>query len=558
MKNIPSAKSLFLLFIILLSATFTKPAQAQQTITPTLISSTETLFDLHMSSSERDSMLSMLESQLADYKRIHSQMIDNGVPPAMWFNPVPAGVSYTSAQNTIDWKLPASMEMPADINKLAWYSVADLSVLIRTRKISSVELTRFFLARLKKYSDTLHCVITFTEKRALEQAVQADREIAAGNYRGPLHGIPYGIKDLFAVEGYKTTWGAAPYKDQVRNETASVVKKLDEAGAVLLAKFSLGSLAMDDVWFGGLTRNPWDLKQGSSGSSAGSAAATSAGLVPFAIGTETWGSIVSPSDRCGVTGLRPTFGRVSRTGGMALSWSMDKVGPICRSAFDCALVFNSIRGSDGYDQSVTDYPFNYTSTKDVKKMKIGYLKSQFDQKYDNHKNDSISLSLFRKMGITLIPVELPDSTVMPVNSLALILSAEAAAAFDDLTRTNRDDLLNLQDRNAWPNIFRAAQFIPAVEYIQANRLRYKLVQDMYKLMKGFDVVISPSLVGDQLLITNLTGNPCVVVPNGFNEKGRPTSISFLGNLYDEAGVLWFAKMFQDATGFDEMHPPLFK
>jgi Asp-tRNA(Asn)/Glu-tRNA(Gln) amidotransferase A subunit family amidase len=312
------------------------------------------------------------------------------------------------------------------------------------------------------------------------------------------------------------------------------------------------------VWFGGLTRNPWDLKHGSSGSSAGSASATSAGLVPFSIGTETWGSIVSPSDRCGVTGLRPTYGRVSRKGGMALSWSMDKVGPICRSAFDCSLVFNSIRGSDGYDQSVTDYPFNYNSSANLSKMRIGYLKSQFDQKYDNHDNDSISLSQFRKMGIKLVPVDLPDSALMPVNSLALILSAEAASAFDDLTRSNRDDLLILQDRNAWPNIFRAAQFIPAVEYIQANRLRYKLVQDMYKVMKEYDVVIAPSLTGDQLLITNLTGNPCVVVPNGLNKWGHPTSISFLGNLYDEAGILEFAKMYQDKTGFDEMHPVFFK
>ena len=558
MKNVYCSKPFFLLLLVLLPALFIKPVQAQKTITPALVSSAETLFDLSMSITERDSMLSMLESLLAGYKRIHSQTIDNGVPTAMWFNPVPAGITYNATQNAIDWKLPANVEMPADINMLAWYPVADLSVLIRTRKISSLALTRFFLARLKKYSDTLHCVITFTEKRALEQAAQADREISTGKYRGPLHGIPYGIKDLFAVEGYKTTWGAAPYKDQVRNETATVVKKLDEAGAILLAKFSLGSLAMDDVWFSGQTRNPWDLRQGSSGSSAGSAAATSAGLVPFSIGTETWGSIVSPSDRCGVTGLRPTFGRVSRTGGMALSWSMDKVGPICRSAFDCALVFNSIRGSDGYDQSATDYPFNYTSAVDVKKMKIGYLKSQFDQKYDNHKNDSISLSLFRKMGITLVPVELPDSTVMPVNSLAIILSAEAATAFDDLTRSNRDDLLSLQDRNAWPNIFRTAQFIPAVEYIQANRLRYKLVQEMYKVMKDYDVVIAPSLVDEQMLITNLTGNPCVIVPNGFNGTGHPTSISFLGNLYDEANVLRFAKMYQDATEFDELHPPLFK
>jgi Asp-tRNA(Asn)/Glu-tRNA(Gln) amidotransferase A subunit family amidase len=466
-------------------------------------------------------------------------------------------VIYTETQKPIDWKLPASVAMPADKNELSWYSVADLSVLIKTRKISSVELTRFFIERLKKYSDTLHCVITLTEDRAMKMAKKADDEIARGIYRGPLHGIPYGIKDLFAVAGYKTTWGAAPYKDQVRNEDATVVKKLDEAGAILLAKFSLGSLAMDDVWFGGMTRNPWDLKQGSSGSSAGSAAATAAGLVPFAIGTETWGSIVSPSTRCGVTGLRPTYGRVSRTGAMALSWSMDKVGPICRSAFDCALVFKSLLGSDGIDQSVTDYPFNYNSSINSKKLKVGYLKSLFDLN-DNRVNDSITLNKIRTMGITLTPVVLPDSTTIPVKSLGIILVAEAAAAFDDLTRTNKDDELNLQDKNAWPNIFRAAQFIPAVQYIQANRLRYKLIQEMYAIMKQYDVIISPSLSGNQSLLTNLTGNPCVVVPNGFDQKGHPTSISFIGNLYDEAALLSFAKMYQDATDYHKQRPPLFR
>ena len=545
----------FILGIISLAGC--KNQSSEKAINANLVSATEKLFDLTMTASERDSMITSLESQLSDYRIIHSQSIDNSVPPAIWFNPVPAGVVYNGIQKAVDWNLPSSVAMPADKNELAWYSVADLSVLIKTRKVSSVELTRFFIDRLKKYGDTLHCVITLTEERAIKQAQKADEEIARGIYRGPLHGIPYGIKDLFAVEGYKTTWGAAPYKDQVRSENATVVKKLDEAGAVLLAKFSLGSLAMDDVWFGGLTRNPWDLNQGSSGSSAGSASATAAGLVPFAIGTETWGSIVSPSTRCGVTGLRPTYGRVSRTGAMALSWSMDKVGPICRSAFDCALVFQSILGSDGFDQSVTDYPFNFDATLDAKKLKVGYLKSLFDL-HDNRANDSITLNEIRNMGITLTPVVLPDSATIPVKSLAIILVAESAAAFDDLTRTNKDDELNLQDKNAWPNIFRSAQFIPAVQYIQANRLRYKLIQEMYAVMKEFDVIITPSFGGNQMLLTNLTGNPCVVVPNGFDQKGHPTSISFIGNLYDEAALLSFAKMYQDATNYDNQRPPLFR
>jgi Asp-tRNA(Asn)/Glu-tRNA(Gln) amidotransferase A subunit family amidase len=547
----------FGLFIGIASMTACKNQSQENKIFPDQVLTTEKLFDLKMTSPERDSMITALESQLSDYKIIHSQVIDNSVPPAIWFNPIPAGVLFDESQRPIDWKLPVSVSLPADKNELAWYSVADLSVLIKTRKITSVELTKYFLERLKRYSDTLHCVITFTEERAMKQAQKADEEIAQGIYRSPLHGIPYGIKDLFAVKGYKTTWGAAPYKDQVRDEDATVVKKLDEAGAVLLAKFSLGSLAMDDVWFEGMTRNPWDLNQGSSGSSAGSASATAAGLVPFAIGTETWGSIVSPSTRCGVTGLRPTYGRVSRTGAMALSWSMDKVGPICRSAFDCALVFKSLLGSDGFDQSVTDYPFNFNSTTDFTKLKVGYLKSLFDL-YDNRVNDSITLSEIRGMGITLNPVVLPDSATIPLKSLGIILVAEAAAAFDDLTRSNKDDELTLQDKNAWPNIFRAAQFIPAVQYIQANRLRYKLIQEMYAVMKQYDVIITPSFGGNQLLLTNLTGNPCVVVPNGLDKTGHPTSISFIGNLYDEATLLSFAKMYQDATSYDSQRPPLFK
>ncbi len=548
----------FGVIVYMLTLSGCKNEASNRAVDPVIISAAEKLFDLQMSSAEKDSMMDALETQLADFKIIHNQQIDNSIPPAIWFNPVPAGVVYASEQKPINWNLPANVALPKDINELAWYSVADLSVLIRTRKITSVELTKLFLNRLKKYGDTLHCVITLTEERAMKQARKADDDLARGIYHGPLHGIPYGIKDLFSVEGYKTTWGAAPYKDQQIAKDATVVKKLDEAGAVLLAKFSLGSLAMDDVWFGGLTRNPWDLNQGSSGSSAGSAAATAAGLVPFAIGTETWGSIVSPSNRCGVTGLRPTFGRVSRTGGMALSWSMDKVGPICRSAFDCALVFNSLLGADGFDQSVTSYPFNFNPLTDIRKLKVGYLASLFGQDDENRANDSISLEVFRKMGITLSPVSLPDSATIPVKSLALVLVAEAAAAFDDLTRSNKDDELNLQDKNAWPNIFRAAQFIPAVQYIQANRLRYMLIQEMYAVTKQYDVIIAPSFAGNQMLITNLTGNPCVVVPNGFDSQKHPTSISFIGNLYDEATLLAFAKAYQDATLFDEQKPPIFK
>jgi Asp-tRNA(Asn)/Glu-tRNA(Gln) amidotransferase A subunit family amidase len=397
-------------------------------------------------------------------------------------------------------------------------------------------------------------VITLTEDLALAEARQADKEIAEGHYRGLLHGIPYGIKDLFAVKGYKTTWGAEPYKDQVIDTDAAVVIKLREAGAVLMAKLSLGALAWGDVWFGGKTRNPWNTEQGSSGSSAGSAAATAAGLVPYAIGTETWGSIVSPSTRCGTSGLRPTFGRVSRSGAMALSWSMDKIGPICRSVEDCAIVFNAIYGPDGLDQSVVDAPFVYSHHQDLKKLKIGYLKAAFDKEDENIKNDQKTLDKLAELGFELTEVSLPD---MPVGALSFILSPEAAAAFDELTRSNRDDLMVRQRRSAWPNTFRAARFIPAVEYIQANRLRYRLIQEMQKVMAAVDLFVTPSFGGNTLLLTNLTGHPCVVLPNGFDEKGSPASISFIGNLYEEGSLLAFANYYQKATDFHLQHPKAF-
>jgi Asp-tRNA(Asn)/Glu-tRNA(Gln) amidotransferase A subunit family amidase len=409
-----------------------------------------------------------------------------------------------------------------------------------------------YLERLKKYGSKLECVITLTEELALQQAKRADAEIAAGKYRGLLHGIPYGAKDLLATKGYPTTWGAAPYKEQVINEDATVIKRLEEAGAVLVAKLTMGALAWGDVWYGGKTRNPWNLEQGSSGSSAGSASATSAGLVAFAIGTETWGSIVSPSTRCGVTGLRPTYGRVSRSGAMALSWSMDKIGPICRSVEDCAIVFNAIYGPDGKDQTLYDLPFNYETGVDISTLRIGYLKEAFEKDTTNTAFNERALETLSLMGIKLIPLELPQ---LPVYDISFILSAESAAAFDELTRSNRDDLLVRQIKNAWPNVFRQSRFIPAVEYINANRIRYLMIQEMAKIMERIDVYVTPSF-GENLLLTNLTGHPCVVVPNGFNEKGSPVSISFIGKLFGEAEALALAKKYQDATGFHLKHPAL--
>ena len=526
-----------------------------QSISKENISSAEKIIGLEFTDAERDSMLGNLEEQLKNYENIRKIELANSVPPAIDFNPIPVGFVFPKDQKEIKFSNYSHVKLPANKNDLAFFSIGELAELIRTKKITSTELTKFFIDRLKKYDPVLHCVITLTEKRALDQAKKMDEEIASGKYRGLLHGIPFGVKDLLATKDYKTTWGAMPYKDQLIDEDATVVKKLENAGAVLCAKLSMGALAWGDVWFGGKTRNPWDTTQGSSGSSAGSASSVSAGLLPFAIGTETYGSIVSPSTVCGTTGLRPTYGRVSRTGAMALSWSMDKIGPICRTAEDLAIVFNAIHGLDDVDQTLYDVPFNYNPEINLKKLKVGYLKNDFDKQYDFHINDSLTLAKLKELGVKLIPVELPK---FPVNDLAIILSAEAGAAFDDLTRSNRDDLLVRQIKNAWPNVFRASRFIPAVEYINANRVRYLLIQEMKKLMDEFDIIIAPSWEGDSSILTNLSGHPCVVLPNGFSKSGTPTSVTFLGRLFDEGRLITFAKAYQDATDFHKKHPALFK
>jgi len=442
--------------------------------------------------------------------------------------------------------------VPESQETLAFYPVTDLAWLIKNRRISSEYLTRIYLERLKKYGQKLHCVVTLTEDLALKQARQADEELANGIYRGPLHGIPYGLKDLIAVPGYPTTWGSPIYKNQILDEEATVYKKLKEAGAVLVAKLSLGELAMDDVWFGGQTRNPWDPNQGSSGSSAGSASATAAGLVAFAIGTETWGSIVSPSTRCGVSGLRPTFGRVSRHGAMALSWSMDKIGPIARSVEDLALIFQEIIGPDGQDQTVYDLPFSYDGQSDLKKIRIGYYKKSFDQARRHKEKYLAVLEALKSSGLELQEIELPG---IDPEIISFILNAEAGAAFDQLTRTNQDELMVRQRAGDWPDIFRQSRFVPAVEYIQANRLRTILIEQLALKLKDIDVYLdTPS--GPSLLLTNLTGQPTVVVPCGFDDQGHPVGITFIANLFKEGQALRLAKAYQQATGFQLKHPDL--
>ncbi|HTY36978.1 MAG TPA: amidase [Bacteroidota bacterium] len=543
------------LAVLLLAVSVPLCAQQQKPnpVTPEMVDQVQKLFGLNFDAAKRDSMLDNLSEQRDGYEKLRAIQIPNNVPPAILFNPIPAGFTFEKSKKPFKMSRPGAVRMPANVEDLAFSPVGQLAELVRTRKVSSEQLTRMYLNRLKKYGPKLECYVTLTEELALKQAKEADKEIAAGHYRGPLLGIPYGVKDLLSVKGYKTTWGSVPFKDQVIDEDATVVKRLTSAGAVLVAKFTMGELAMGDVWFGGKTRNPWNYKQGSSGSSAGSASATAAGLVGFSIGTETLGSIVSPSNRCGTTGLRPTYGRVSRTGAMALSWSMDKIGPICRTVEDCALVFNVIHGPDGIDQTLYDAPFNYDPNVDWKKIRVGYLKTEFDSvKFNKPLSDSV-LSVLRSLGAHLVPIELPK---ISLDGLSIILDAEAAAAFDELTRSGKDDMLVRQDKGAWPNEFRSSRFIPAVEYIRANRVRYLVIQEMQKLMKDIDVYVTPSFAGSNLLLTNLTGNPCVVLPDGFSKDGTPASISFIGQLFGEAKLLAVAKQFQDATDYHLKHPKL--
>jgi Asp-tRNA(Asn)/Glu-tRNA(Gln) amidotransferase A subunit family amidase len=553
MKKLPILLICILCFA--LGSFITKIAD-NESITTNIILQAQKIMGLEFTPAEADSMVGELKDNLANYEKIRQISLNNEVSPALNFNPIPVGFEFEKAQKPIKYSTIKAVSLPQNRDDLAFYSVRELAELIRTRKITSLELTKFFIDRLKKHDTQLKFMVSLTEDLAIKQATQADAEIKAGKYRGILHGIPYGAKDLLATKGYKTTWGSVPYKDQTIDKDATVVQRLEKAGAVLCAKLTLGELAMGDVWFGGKTRNPWNTERGSSGSSAGSASAVSAGCLPFAIGSETLGSIVSPSTECGTTGLRPTFGRVPRTGAMALCWSMDKLGPICRTVEDCSIVFDAIKGADNQDFTCINTPFNYDGNNGLKGIKIAYTKSEFEGKYPTKSNDSLVLIQLKKLGAELIPMELPD---IPTGDLTFLLSAESAAAFDELTRSNKDDLMVRQIKNAWPNYFRASRFIPAVEYIQANRVRTILIQQMYQKLKGIDVYVSPSF-GKNLALTNLSGHPCVVLPNGFrndkNQPIRPTSITFTGQLFEEGKLLQVAKAYQDATDFHKKHPKL--
>ena len=523
-------------------------------ITPVAIDGASELIGINFTPAEKDSMIGNLQNQLSNFESLRKVELDNSVSPALVFNPLPTGFAPSTDQKAIDWGLPASVNLPEKEADIAYLPVHELAVLIKSKKISSERLTKIYLDRIKTYSDTLQCLITLMEDSALEKARAMDAELANGKYRGPLHGIPYGVKDLLAVEGTKTTWGAMPYKDQVIEKTATVVTKLNEAGGVLVGKFTLGALAMGDVWYGGKTKNPWNLNQGSSGSSAGSASAVSAGLVPFAIGTETLGSIVSPSTRNGVTGLRPTYGRVSKNGAMALSWSMDKIGPISRSALDDGIILSILNGPDVYDASTIAAAFNYDAKKSVKDLKIGYFKPYFEGERVSP-NDLAVLDLLKNQGIELHPLELKTS--IEAGPIVMMLMVEGAAAFDELTRYGWDDQLVAQNKGAWPNSFRAARFIPAVEYVQLSRQRTVLIQEMHELMKEYDVIVTPSFAGPQLRITNLTGHPALCLPNGFTEQGNPTSITLLANLFDEEKLVMLGDFIQKNSDWQAKRPPMF-
>ncbi len=535
------------------------------------LAAAERVSGLELTEEERRLMLSGLEDLRSDYQAIRASSLPNEVPPAWRFDPetaageagIPSSAGPSPAEGRPLAPAPVTAaRRPHDLEELAFAPLGVLARLLETRQVSALELAHRALDRLRRLDPVLHCVITLTEERALAQAERADREIAAGRYRGPLHGVPWGVKDLFAVAGYATTWGAAPFRDQQIPEDATAVRRLDEAGAVLVAKLSAGALAWGDVWFGGKTRNPWNPKQGSSGSSAGSASAVAAGLVGFALGTETYGSIVSPASRCGATGLRPTFGRVSRHGVMALSWTLDKVGPICRSAEDCALVLDAIRGADGLDATAVDRPFPWAGGRDPSALRVGYVRELFeapaaedasDLAREQRALDLAALDAIRALGVDLRPIELPER---PIGPLSLILTAEAAAAFDELTRSGRDDLLVRQEENAWPNVFRQGHFIPAVEYVQASRIRTLLARDMAELFHGLDVYVTPTYGGSNLLLTNLTGHPMIAVPDGFRSDGTPGSLTFTGALYGEDRLLTLADAYQRATGFHLRHPDL--
>ena len=540
-------------------------APADEEIAPEIIAVAEILLGLEYGPEDRIEIVDGLTEYRDDYYRVlRAFPFDETTLPSVVFNPIPPGMTFTTEETPFRYS-DVDVERPQDPEDVAFYTVPQLARLIRTQQVSSTELTEMYLERLKRYNPTYLFAVTITEELALEQAAQADAEIRAGAYRGPLHGIPYGIKDLFSVVGYPTTWGAEPFADRIIDRDASVVERLHEAGAVLVAKLSTGTLATGDRWYEGLTRNAWNPQWGAGGSSAGPGSATAAGCVGFSIGTESAGSMISPCDANGVSGLRPTFGRVSRIGMMTTSWSFDKVAPMCRSAEGCAVVFEAIYGPDGKDNTIIDLPFNWDPDLDIRTLRIGYrtlfLEGKLMPGDPEYRAEVRNLSLkvldvFRDAGIELVPLEFGEGQNVqePCSHTAgIMMMCENAAANDAILRS--DDMVALDELESnWPRYWKESQFIPAVAYLQASRCRSVVMQAMADVMADIDAYIE--ITWTSQWDTNLTGQPYVVVPCGFLNSGRPASISFVGKLFGEAELLAVAKWYQDQTGHHTIHPDL--
>ena len=507
---------------------------------------------LDFTQEELEMILDGVNQSLERFEEIRSTSLDNAVMPPLHFSPIVSGMEFERVEGSLRLSARSPVTRPSDLEEVAFWPVPDIAQLIESRQVRPSELTEMYISRLVRYNPTLNCVVTLTESRARTLAERADAEIAEGHYRGPLHGIPWGAKDIISAQGYPTTWGAAPFENQSFDFDATVVERLDDAGAILVAKLTTGELAFGDNWFGGRTNNPWNPEQGSSGSSAGSGAATAAGLVGFAIGSDTGGSILSPAVRCGVVGLRPTFGRVSRYGVMAAGYSLDKIGPMCRTAEGCAIVLHAVAGPDGKDMAVPrDVPFNWDAEMEVSALRIGYFGSAFEeeqprQSAEDRANAAATLDTLRTMGFTLEAVEIPR------NDLTYFIEyVERAAGFNEFARSRQDQGLRRQNHRGE---LRVSQLVPAVEYLQANRIRMLLMEEGARAMEDIDVLVAPWRSINPL--TSMTGHPVVAVPNGFTEQVTPTGIAFMGSIYGEDKLLALAKAYQEATGFHERHPVL--
>ena len=546
-------------------------------VTSDMIASAERLFGVEYSAEERELMIGNFEGQILSALERRKSSFPNALPMASRFDPRLPGFVPPRQPASGNWSLPDPGPLPETDEDIAFASVTQQAEWIRLGKLTSSRLTEIYLDRIERLGAKLECFVTVTPELARAEAAAADAQIKAGVWLGPLHGIPYGLKDLFDTKGIRTSWGATPYKDQVPEQDARIVQMLRAAGAVLLGKTTLGALAYGDIWFDGKTRNPFNLDEGSSGSSAGSASATAAGLCGFSIGTETLGSITSPSQRCGTTGLRPTFGRISRAGGMALCWSLDKIGPICRAVEDCALVLAAINGGDPADRSSIDAPFGFSPDATTDGMRVGYLPAAFEDEGATEV-DHAALEAMRGLSVEVVPVSLPD---LPYGSLMAILFAEAAAAFEELTLSDRDDELVWQDPGAWPNAFRKARFLSAVDHVQLDRLRYQVMQALDDIFSQVDAMIGPFMTGPMLVATNFTGHPCLHLRAGFlesetrsdpslahgklvvEEKGEapqtfriPQGISLWGGLFDEARLITLGRALEAKLGVAAERPAL--